>query len=57
MDQNLESGKIKANDDYIEAVYYGNSYNDKHIIEFHDKKIDLNLIKSQKRDAKGAKIR
>ena len=50
-------GMKLANDDYIEAVYFGNSYNDKHIIEFHDKKIDLNLIKAQKRDAKGAKIR
>ncbi len=46
-----------AADDYVEEVFYMNAFEEKKIIEFHEKKLDLALIRPQKRDAKGTKIK
>ena len=48
--------KLSGND-YIEQVHFGNASEERHLIEFNGKKIDLGLIKPQKRDAKGSRIK
>ncbi len=44
-------------EDYVEAVFYGNGYSEKQIVDFHEKKLDLVLLRPQKRDAKGTKLK
>ncbi len=44
-------------DDYIEMAVVGSAHNERNVVEFHEKKIDLALIRAQKRDAKGTKLK
>ncbi|MCR5250841.1 MAG: DNA topoisomerase 4 subunit A [Lachnospiraceae bacterium] len=43
--------------DFVELAVVGSAHNEKHLVEFHEKKIDLALIRSQKRDAKGTRLK
>jgi len=44
-------------DDHVEMVVVGSAHNERNLVEFHEKKIDLALIRAQKRDAKGTKLK
>ncbi len=43
--------------DYVEMAVVGSAHSERHLVEFNDKKIDLALIRSQKRDAKGTRLK
>ena len=43
--------------DYVEMAVVGSAHSERHLVKFNDKKIDLALIRSQKRDAKGTRLK
>lgn len=44
-------------DDYIEEVFFGDMGAEKNIVKFHEKHIDLQILKPANRDGKGSKMR
>ncbi|MCR5209173.1 MAG: DNA topoisomerase 4 subunit A [Lachnospiraceae bacterium] len=50
-------GMKLGSDDHIEEVFFGNSAEEKNIVKFHEKHIDLQILKPANRDGKGSKMR
>ena len=48
--------KLGAGDE-LEAAFFGNASEEKHIVEFHDRHIDLHSLKEAGRDGKGSRIK
>ena len=44
-------------DDHIEEVFFGDMGAEKNIVKFHEKHIDLQILKPANRDGKGSKMR
>lgn len=44
-------------DDHIEEVFFGDKGAEKNIVKFHEKHIDLQILKPANRDGKGSKMR
>ena len=50
-------GMKLVGDDYLEKVYFGRNSDEKNIVEFHDRHIDLRIIRAANRDGKGSKVK
>ncbi len=50
-------GMKLSDGDYVEEVHSGLNSEEKHIITFHEKTINLALLRSQARDAKGTRLK
>ena len=50
-------GMKLVGDDYLEKAYFGRNSDEKNIVEFHDRHIDLRIIRAANRDGKGSKVK